>query len=147
VIFRSRLGFLGPGSSRHHFSTRRWYPQCEQGDTQDKLHQPGFYRCGERRTIMWPTGLLPVWPRNCSRKVMPGRVRKPGITVTATTLPANKIVLKDFLIKMPTSQFVRVMPDFRAIVFVEGQLPVIVAIPLRRRNSAFDGQCWSCFHI
>jgi hypothetical protein len=45
-------GSSGPGSSRHRFSTRRRYPQCEQGDTQDKLHQPGFYRCGERRMIM-----------------------------------------------------------------------------------------------
>jgi hypothetical protein len=33
-------GSSGPCSSRHLFSTRRWYPQCEQGDTQDKLHQP-----------------------------------------------------------------------------------------------------------
>jgi hypothetical protein len=35
-------GSSGPGSSRRRFSTRRRYPQCEQGDTQDKLHQPGF---------------------------------------------------------------------------------------------------------
>jgi len=38
-----------------------------------------------------------------------------------------------------TSQCVRVMPDFKAIVCVEDLFPVIVATPLRRRNSAFDG--------
>jgi hypothetical protein len=43
-----------------------------------------------------------------------------------------------------TSQFVRVMPDFRAIVFAEGQLPFIVATP-PAVNSAFDGQCWVMF--
>jgi hypothetical protein len=32
-----------------------------------------------------------------------------------------------------TSQCVRVMPDFKAIVFVEGQLPFIVATPPRRK--------------
>ncbi len=30
-------GSSGPGSSRHRFLTRRWYPQCEQGDTQDNV--------------------------------------------------------------------------------------------------------------
>jgi hypothetical protein len=95
-------GSSGPGSSRHRFSTRRWYPQCEQGDTQDKLHQPGFYRCGERRTIMWPTGLLPVWPRNCSRGVMPGRAQRAETTATATTLPANRSLTRKYFQTIPT---------------------------------------------
>ncbi len=89
-------GSSGLGSSRHRSSTRRRYPQCEQGDTQDKLHQPGFYRCGERRTKMRPTGLLPVWSRSCSRRFVPGRVRRPGLPVTATTLPANKTLIRIF---------------------------------------------------
>jgi hypothetical protein len=95
-------GSSGPGSSRHRFSTRQWYPQCEQGDTQDKLHQPGFYRCGERRTIMWPTGLLPVWPRNCSREVMPGRAQRAEMTATATTLPANRSLTRKYFQTIPT---------------------------------------------
>jgi len=89
-------GSSGPGSSRHRFSTHRRYPPCEQGDTQDKLHQPGFYRCGKRRTKMRPTGLLPEWPRSCSRRFVPGSVRRPGLPVTATTLPANRILIKIF---------------------------------------------------
>jgi hypothetical protein len=32
-----------------------------------------------------------------------------------------------------TTQVVRVMPDFKAVVFVEGQLPFIVATPPRRK--------------
>ncbi len=49
-----------------------------------------------------PTGLLPVWRRNCSHRVMPGRVRRPGIPVTATTLPANRILIRKSLRTIPT---------------------------------------------
>ncbi len=39
------------------------------------------------------------------------------------------------------------MPDFKAVVFAEGQLPVIVATPSAVK-SAFDGQSWVMFfHI
>ncbi len=44
-----------------------------------------------------------------------------------------------------TSQVVRVMPDFKAVVFAEGQLPVTVANYFDAVNSAFDGQCWVMF--
>jgi hypothetical protein len=37
-------------------------------------------------------------------------------------------------------RFVRVMPDFKAVVFSEGQLPLTVATP-SAVNSAFDRQC------
>jgi hypothetical protein len=39
-----------------------------------------------------------------------------------------------------TSRFVRVMPDFKAVVFAEGQLPLTVATPSAVKL-AFDGQC------
>ncbi len=46
-----------------------------------------------------------------------------------------------------TYRFVRVMPDFKAVVFAEGQLPLTVATPSAVK-SAFDGQCWVMFfHI
>jgi hypothetical protein len=32
-----------------------------------------------------------------------------------------------------SNEVVRVMPDFKAVVFVEGQLPFIVATPPRRK--------------
>ena len=39
------------------------------------------------------------------------------------------------------------MPDFKAVVFAEGQLPLTVATPSAVK-SAFDGQCWVMFfHI
>ena len=39
------------------------------------------------------------------------------------------------------------MPDFKAVVFAEGQFPLIVATPSAVK-SAFDGQCWVMFfHI
>jgi len=37
------------------------------------------------------------------------------------------------------------MPDFKAVVFVEGQLPFNVANAFDAVNSAFDGQCWVMF--
>jgi hypothetical protein len=37
------------------------------------------------------------------------------------------------------------MPDFKAVVFVEGQLPFNVAIAFDAVKSAFDGQCWVMF--
>jgi len=37
------------------------------------------------------------------------------------------------------------MPDFEAVVFVEGQLPFNVANAFDAVNSAFDGQCWVMF--
>jgi hypothetical protein len=43
-----------------------------------------------------------------------------------------------------TFQFVRVMPDVKAVIFAEGQLPLIVATPSAVK-SAFDGQCWVMF--
>ncbi len=46
---------------------------------------------------MQPTGLLPVWSRSCSRRFVPGRVRRPRVTVTATTLPAKEILISIFL--------------------------------------------------
>jgi hypothetical protein len=41
------------------------------------------------------------------------------------------------------------MPDFKAVVFAEGQLPLTVATPSAAAvKSAFDGQCWVMFfHI
>ena len=36
------------------------------------------------------------------------------------------------------------MPDFKAVVFAEGQLPLTVATPSAVK-SAFDGQCWVMF--
>jgi hypothetical protein len=44
-----------------------------------------------------------------------------------------------------TTQVVRVMPDFKAVVFVEGQLPFNVANAFDAVKSAFDGQCWVMF--
>ncbi len=44
-----------------------------------------------------------------------------------------------------TTQVVRVMPDFKAVVFAEGQLPFTVACSFDAVNSAFDGQCWVMF--
>jgi hypothetical protein len=44
-----------------------------------------------------------------------------------------------------TTQVVRVMPDFKAVVFVKGQLPFTVACSFDAVNSAFDGQCWVMF--
>jgi hypothetical protein len=35
-----------------------------------------------------------------------------------------------------------VMPDFKAVVFAEGQLPFNVAIAFDAVKSASDGQCW-----
>jgi hypothetical protein len=43
-----------------------------------------------------------------------------------------------------TSQVVRVMPDFKAVVCVEDLFPVIVAAP-HAVKLAFDGQCWVMF--
>jgi hypothetical protein len=43
------------------------------------------------------------------------------------------------------TQVVRVMPDFKAVVFVEGQLPFNVANAFDTANSAFDGQCCVMF--
>jgi hypothetical protein len=37
------------------------------------------------------------------------------------------------------------MPDFKAVIFVEGQLPFNVAYAFDAVNSAFDGQCWVMF--
>ena len=37
------------------------------------------------------------------------------------------------------------MPDFEAVVFVEGQLPFNVANAFDAVKSAFDGQCWVMF--
>jgi hypothetical protein len=37
------------------------------------------------------------------------------------------------------------MPDFEAIVFAEGQLPLNVACSFDAVKSAFDGQCWVMF--
>jgi hypothetical protein len=37
------------------------------------------------------------------------------------------------------------MPDFKAIVFAEGQLPFTVACSFDAVKSAFDGQCWAMF--
>jgi hypothetical protein len=37
------------------------------------------------------------------------------------------------------------MPDFKAVVFVEGQLPFNVAIAFDAVKSAFDGQYWVMF--
>jgi hypothetical protein len=37
------------------------------------------------------------------------------------------------------------MPDFKAVVFAEGQLLFTVATPFDAVNSAFDGQCWVMF--
>jgi hypothetical protein len=34
------------------------------------------------------------------------------------------------------------MPDFKAIIFAEGQLPFTVACSFDAVKSAFDGQCW-----
>jgi hypothetical protein len=42
--------------------------------------------------------------------------------------------------KSMATQVVRVMPDFKAVVFVEGQLPFNVANAFDAVNSAFDGQ-------
>ncbi len=44
-----------------------------------------------------------------------------------------------------TTQVVRVMPDFKAVVFVEGQLLFNVAKAFDAVNLAFDGQCWVMF--
>ena len=44
-----------------------------------------------------------------------------------------------------TTQVVRVMPDFEAVVFVEGQFPFNVANALDAVKSALDGQCWVMF--
>jgi hypothetical protein len=37
------------------------------------------------------------------------------------------------------------MPDFKAIVFAEGQLPFTVARSFDAVKSAFGGQCWVMF--
>jgi hypothetical protein len=37
------------------------------------------------------------------------------------------------------------MPDFKAVVFAEGQLPFNVAIAFDAVKSPFDGQCWVMF--
>jgi hypothetical protein len=37
------------------------------------------------------------------------------------------------VLQYQTTQVVRVMPDFKAVVFAEGQLPFIVATPSRRK--------------
>jgi hypothetical protein len=37
------------------------------------------------------------------------------------------------------------MPDFKAIVFAEGQLPFNVACSFDAVKSAFGGQCWVMF--
>jgi hypothetical protein len=37
------------------------------------------------------------------------------------------------------------MPDFKAVVFAEGQLPFTVACSFDAVNVAFDGQCWVMF--
>ena len=44
-----------------------------------------------------------------------------------------------------TTQVVRVMPDFKAVVFVEGQLPFHCRRSFDAVKSAFDGQCWVMF--
>jgi hypothetical protein len=36
---------------------------CANRGIPKEEYQPGFYRYGERRTKVRPTGLLPVWPR------------------------------------------------------------------------------------
>jgi hypothetical protein len=38
------------------------------------------------------------------------------------------------------------MPDFKAVVFAEGQLPLIVVTPSAVKL-AFDGQCWVMFCV
>jgi hypothetical protein len=37
------------------------------------------------------------------------------------------------------------MPDFKAIIFAEGQLPFTVAWSFDAVKLAFDGQCWVMF--
>ncbi len=44
-----------------------------------------------------------------------------------------------------TTQVVRVMPDFKAVVFAEGQFPFNVANAFDAVNSALDGQSWVMF--
>jgi hypothetical protein len=46
-----------------------------------------------------------------------------------------------------TSQVVRVMPDFKAVVFVEGQLPFTVATPPRRKIGLGRAVLGHVFHI
>ncbi len=47
-----------------------------------------------------------------------------------------------FFFNEPT---IRVMPDFKAVVFVEGQLLFIVATPPRRKIGLLTGSVGSCF--